>query len=194
MSAPHPLNQAVLAQALHDLRNGQLRRCKAMGFGDAELDALKHPALVSVLINASVSWCSVSINRDVLRRLLSQMTDMEQDIVAVDRMLRLGASSEMVSCFYGLKHQEVALRRDIIGLPKRKGRYSVLDEAQDAALWRGWKTGLKDRGLTLSDDRPMLALALDLAEAMSLPACVVWAAIQAWIDEARTQEHNPERI
>jgi len=31
MSAPHPLNQAVIAQALHDLRNGQLRRCKAMG-------------------------------------------------------------------------------------------------------------------------------------------------------------------
>ena len=25
----HPLNQAVIAQALHDLRNGQLRRCKA---------------------------------------------------------------------------------------------------------------------------------------------------------------------
>jgi hypothetical protein len=45
MSAPHPLNQAVIAQALHDLRNGQLRRCKAMGFGEEELDALKHPAL-----------------------------------------------------------------------------------------------------------------------------------------------------
>jgi hypothetical protein len=43
MSAPHPLNQAVIAQALHDLRNGQLRRCKAMGFGEEELDALKHP-------------------------------------------------------------------------------------------------------------------------------------------------------
>lgn len=26
MSAPHPLNQAVIAQALYDLRNGQLRR------------------------------------------------------------------------------------------------------------------------------------------------------------------------
>jgi len=43
MSAPHPLNQAVIAQALYDLRNGQLRRCKAMGFSEAELDALKHP-------------------------------------------------------------------------------------------------------------------------------------------------------
>ena len=60
MSAPHPLNQAVIAQALHDLRNGQLRRCKAMGFGEEELDALKHPELVSMLVNATVSWCSVS--------------------------------------------------------------------------------------------------------------------------------------
>ncbi|MBN0741681.1 DUF2857 family protein, partial [Pseudomonas aeruginosa] len=54
MSAPNPLNQAVIAQALYDLRNGQLRRCKAMGFGEEELDALKHPALISVLANASV--------------------------------------------------------------------------------------------------------------------------------------------
>jgi len=123
MSAPHPLNQAVIAQALHDLRNGQLRRCKAMGFGEEELDALKHPELVSMLVNATVSWCSVSVNREVLKRLLSQVHDVEREIATVDRMLRLGASTEMVSRFYGLTHQEVALRRDILGLPKRKGRH-----------------------------------------------------------------------
>ncbi len=55
MSNPHPLNQAVIAQALHDLRNGQLRRAKSMGFEDADLDALKHPAMASVLANARVS-------------------------------------------------------------------------------------------------------------------------------------------
>ena len=102
MSAPHPLNQAVIAQALHDLRNGQLRRCKAMGFGEEELDALKHPELVSMLVNATVSWCSVSVNREVLKRLLSQVHDVEREIATVDRMLRLGASTEMVSKFYGL--------------------------------------------------------------------------------------------
>lgn len=90
MSAPNPLNQAVIAQALYDLRNGQLRRCKAMGFGEEELDALKHPALISVLANASVSWCSVSVNREVLRRLLKQAQDVEKEIATVDRMLRLG--------------------------------------------------------------------------------------------------------
>ena len=56
MSGPHPLNQAVIAQALHDLRNGQLRRAKSMGFDDKDLDALKHPAMASVLANANVLY------------------------------------------------------------------------------------------------------------------------------------------
>lgn len=183
MTAPHPLNQAVIAQALHDLRNGQLRRCRAMGFGERDLDALKHPALVSLLVNATVSWCSVHVNRDVLQRLLRQVEDVAKEIEMVDRMLRLGASTEMVSQFYGLTHQEVALRRDVLGLPKRKGRHPVLSEAQDAALWEHWNPELKKRGIAPSDDMAMLVLTLDLAEAMTLPATVVWTAIHQWIEE-----------
>ncbi|KVS36288.1 coproporphyrinogen III oxidase [Burkholderia vietnamiensis] len=183
MPAPHPLNQAVIAQALHDLRNGQLRRCKAMGFGEEELDALKHPALVSVLANATVSWCSVSINREVLKRLLSQVHDVEKEIATVDRMLRLGASTDMVSHFFGLTHQEVALRRDILGLPKRKGRHPVLDEAQDATLWQRWAAARKERGVAPDDETAMLTLTMDLAESMALPMSVVWAAIRTWVDQ-----------
>jgi len=183
MSAPHPLNQAVIAQALHDLRNGQLRRCKAMGFGDQELDALKYPALVSVLINASVPWCSVTVNRDVLQRLLRQIADVEKEIAAVDRMLRLSASTEMVSKFYGLTHQEVALRRDILGLPKRKGRYPDLSESQDTELWRRWSAEFKQRGLTLDDPIALLDLTLDLAEELDLPASTLWSTLHTWIDQ-----------
>lgn len=183
MSAPHPLNQAVIAQALHDLRNGQLRRCKAMGFGERELDALKHPALVSVLINATVSWCSVRVNRDVLQRLLRQVEDVEKEIATVDRMLRLGASTEMVGKFYGLTHQEVALRRDILGLPKRKGRHPVLTEAQETGLWERWKPAIEQRGIALDDDMAMLELTLDLAEDLAIPASVIWATTRSWIDQ-----------
>ena len=183
MSAPHPLNQAVIAQALHDLRNGQLRRCKAMGFGEEELDALKHPELVSMLVNAAVSWCSVSVNRDVLKRLLSQVHDVEREIATVDRMLRLGASTEMVSRFYGLTHQEIALRRDILGLAKRKVRHPVLDEAQDTALWKHWKAGVAEHSIALDDEVAMLSLTMDLAETLSLPMSVIWAAIRNWIDQ-----------
>ncbi|QNM96759.1 DUF2857 domain-containing protein [Chitinimonas koreensis] len=183
MSAPHPLNQAVVAQALHDLRNGQLRRCLAMGFSERELDALKHPALVSVLLNATVAWCSVQVNREVVQRLLHQVSDVEREIATIDRMLRLGASTEMVSQFYGLTHQEVALRRDVLGLPKRKGRHPVLNEAQDTALWERWHTEVKQRGIALNDETAMLELTLVLAEGMALPASVVWSAIHQWIAE-----------
>jgi len=119
----------------------------------------------------------------VLKRLLSQVHDVEREIATVDRMLRLGASTEMVSKFYGLTHQEVALRRDILGLPKRKGRHPVLDEAQDVALWERWKAGVAERHIALTDDMAMLALTMDLAEALSLPMSVVWAAIRNWIDQ-----------
>jgi hypothetical protein len=183
MSAPHPLNQAVIAQALHDLRNGQLRRCKAMGFGEQELDALKHPALVSVLAYSKVSWCSVKVNRDVLLRLLRQGRDVEKEIETVDRMLRLGASTEMLSQFYGLTHQEVALRRDILGLPKRKGRYPVLTEAQDTTLWERWQRCVKTQRIALDDDMAMLQLTMDLAEELSLPVSVIWAAIHDWTQQ-----------
>ena len=183
MSTAHPLNQAVIAQALYDLRNGQLRRCKLMGFGEAELDALKHPALISVLANANVSWCSVTVNREVLRRLLQQAQDVEKEIATVDRMLRLGASTEMVSKFYGLTHQEVALRREILGLPKRKGRHPVLDEEQDTELWRQWKAVTNSRTVDLEDETSILDAAMDLAEGMSLPLSVGWASTKGWVDQ-----------
>ncbi len=180
---PHPLNQAVVAQALHDLRNGQLRRCKTMGFSDSELDALKQPALVSLLINATVPWFSVKVNREVVQQLLRQVENTDKDIATVDRMLRLGASTEMVSKFYGLTHEEVALRRDFLGLPKRKGRYPVLSEEQDADLWERWKSAIEEREIAFDDDIAMLDLALDLADERSLPASVVWATIHSWIDQ-----------
>lgn len=183
MSSPHPLNQAVIAQALHDLRNGQLRRCQAMGFNANALEALKHPALVSVLANAKVAWCSVKVNRDVLQRLLDQVRNVEKEVETIDRMLRLCASTEMVSEFHGLTHQEVALRRQVLGLPQRKGRWPGLSEAQDAALWEHWHACVKARGIDLQDDAAMLALGMDLAEERTLPLAVVWSAIRNWIDQ-----------
>jgi len=180
MSILHPLNQAVIAQALLDLRNGQLHHCRAMGFDEQALDALKNPALLSVLTNARVSWCEVSINQDLLGRLLQQAHTEQQEIAIVDRMLQLGASTEMLSQFYGLTHQEVALRREVLGLPKRKGRHPVLDEQQDIELWHQWKTLTDEHAIDLTDEAAMLPAAMDLAENMKLPLAVVWASIKSW--------------
>ena len=62
--APHPLNQAVIAQALHD-RN-ELKTATLQGHGlrrGRTGCAQSVPNSVSMLVNATVScWCSVSVN------------------------------------------------------------------------------------------------------------------------------------
>ncbi len=186
MSSLRPLNLAVIAEALDDLRNGQLRRCEAMGFSAADLEALKHPNLVSVLINAQVSWCSVSVNSAVLQRLLAQADHIDKEIHTIDRMLRLGASTEMVSEFFGLAHQEIALRRQVLKMPQRLGRWPVLSEQQDTTLWERWHAEVRARGIELRDDAAMLAVGMDLAEELSLPLALVWGAIVAWIEQGLT--------
>ena len=183
MASPQPLNQAVIAQALHDLRNGQLRRCLSMGFSAHALEALKQPTLVSVLVNARVAWCSVKVNPEVLQRLLEQVCEVQKEIETIDRMLRLGASTEMVSEFFALTHQEVALRRQMLGLPNRKGRWPVLNEAQDASLWEQWRAERETRRISLEDDAAMLRLGMDLAETHSVPLSVVWGSIRSWIEQ-----------
>ena len=186
MSSPHPLNQAVIAQALHDLRNGNLRRCQCLGFTANALEALKQPALVSMLVNAKVPWCSVRINRDVLQRLLEHGQDLDSEIKAIDRMLQLGASTDMVSEFHGLTHQEVALRREMLNMPQRKGRWPVLTEEQETGLWKQWHDQVSSLRLAPHADAAMLEVAMSLAETTGTPLSVVWSAIGDWIAQGMT--------
>jgi hypothetical protein len=182
MPEPHPLNQAVIAQALHDLRNGQLRRARAMGFDEADLEMLKRPAAVSILANATVSWCSVTINRDALHCLFERVSEVSREIDEIDRLLRLGASTEIIHEFYGLTHQEIALRRMVIGLPRRKGRHRALSDEESAELWRRCAETVEEAGIDPLDKKAMLRMAADMAEQMALPIAVIWSALSGWID------------
>lgn len=187
MSVPHPLHQAVLAQVLNDLRSGQLRRCQSMGFSPKSLAAMKRQELVSVLLNAKIRWCTITVNDELVQRLLKQIPNIEQEIAAIDRMLRLGASTEMVSEFHGLNHQEVALRRLVLGLPQRKGRWPVLTESEDANLWKAWQAAVAARG-GATDDASMLTVCMELAELRSVPLAVVWSMVRNWLNPGPTQE------
>lgn len=186
MSSPHPLNQAVVAQILHDMSNGQLRRCVSMGLSPPVLEALKDPTLVSILINASVHWCQVKVNLGVVEGYLEQVQKTRRETRAIDRMLMLGANTEMMAEFHGLTHQDVAVRRQMLGMPQRKGRWPVLSEEQETALWKLWSSGVKARGLAHELDTAMLGLAMELADAQQLPLSVVWSAIQHWIEQQLT--------
>ncbi|AZF53218.1 hypothetical protein C4J85_2733 [Pseudomonas sp. R4-34-07] len=183
MDTPHTLNQAVIAQVLQDLRNGQLRRCLAIGFSEQQLAALKRPELLSVLANAQVGWCTVKVNAAMVQRILTQAIAVTEEVAAIDRLLRAGASTEMMSQYHGLTHQEVAARRNVLGLSKRKGRHPALDEAQDTELFKRWKPLRDQRKVAVDDEAAMLQLALEVAEDLALPLSVVWATIQGWVEQ-----------
>jgi hypothetical protein len=155
----------------------------AMGFSASALEALKRPFVVSVLANAKVAWCSVTINSDVLQRLVEQERVVVTEVATIDRMLRLGARTAMVTDFFGLTHQEVALRRRMLNLPVRKSRLPDLTEGQESTLWEYWRARVKAQGIRLHDDTAMLNVAMDFAEAHCLPLSIVWNAIREWINQ-----------
>ena len=186
MSAPHPMNQAVISQALYDLRNGQLHHCLEMGFGEQELEILKQPALLALLSTAQVPWCTVTVDRDLLWRLVSQLRQIEREIDLIDRLLRLGAGAEMICKRFGLSHQELALRREILGLPQRRGRHPTLDEAEETELWRRWKDTVIEGGIALDDETALLELAMRLAEEEDVSLATIRSAMQTWIEKGLT--------
>lgn len=180
---PQPLNQAVMTQTLHDFHCGNLRRCLSIGFSETDLAALKDDDVVGTLINSVFPWCCVRLDREVFQRLLRRGQDLGKEAESIERMLRLGASTEMMSEFHGLPHQEVALRRKVLSLPQRRGRWRVLTEEQDAALWKRWSPTIKARGIDPRNDAEMLALGMELAQEQSIPLSVVWSATRSWIEQ-----------
>jgi hypothetical protein len=188
MTMPHPLNQAVLVQALHDLRNGQSYRCLAMGFRERGLEMLKQPDLIALLMNARVPWCRVTVDQEMMDRLAVQAREVGREVGIVDRMLLLGASSEMVCKQHGLTHHEVALRRDVLGLTRRKGRYPTFGAAQEEALWQAWKAARAERGLALDEEKARLEWAMELAESLDAPLATLWAVLQRWLAQEFVEE------
>ena len=178
MPIPHPLNQAMIAQALHNMQNGEFRRCKAMGFSTSIMAALKQPEKVSLLVHAQVCWCTVTVNQELVDRLLLQTDESALKTASVDRMLRLGASVEMIRSASGLTLQEIRIRRDTLGMPARKGRYPELNAEQTAELRRCWRTQLQLCDIEFDDKHSVLIASLDIAERLGVPASVVWRTVE----------------
>jgi hypothetical protein len=106
-----------------------------------------------------------------------------REVEEIDRLLRLGASTDIIGEFYGLTHQEIALRRTVIGLPKRKGRYRVLSDDESADLWHRCSATVQRENIDPQDKKAMLRMATDMAEQMELPISVIWSTISTWVEE-----------
>lgn len=179
----HPLNLAVAFQILNDIRNGQLRSCLAMGFAEQDLKDLIEPQCMSVLVNAPVPWFRVVVDGLVVQRLLAQAKDNEEDLLIM-QALRNGASSPLIHDLFGLSAKEVAVRRAMLGLPNRKGRWPAVNQEQERALWDRWVSLTKKTPTDPRDSRALLIVAIKMTQSVPpLNLTMVWNMIQSWAEQ-----------
>jgi len=165
------LNSAMLNQVLHELRQGHLQRCRALGLGEEELEILQglSPMTLSRLANATVPWVEIKVDIAVMHRLIEQADRDEQNERLINRALKLGASSLIMNRCFGLDHSETALRRRLLKIPVPRGRPQNLTEAQEHALWRRWQQ-LRERDV--NDDT--LDTLMMIAEEQDVSLTMVW--------------------
>jgi hypothetical protein len=179
----HPLNLAVALQILDDIRRGQLRSCLEMGFAEHHLRELIEPQCMSLLVNASVPWVKVVVDSPVVQRLLAQAKQNEEDQLIMEAV-KLGASSLLIHDLFGLTAKEVALRRSILGIPNRKGRWPALTQEQEQALWQHWVQIGKGTSTDPRDARALLQVAIRLTQLMpEVNLTMIWNTLQSWIQQ-----------
>ncbi|MBC3248608.1 DUF2857 domain-containing protein [Pseudomonas fluorescens] len=199
-----PINEAILSQVLHYMRNGQLRRCIEMGLEPEILAQLQQPSALSLLLNTPVSWCSVTIDGDIIKKLLTGAQRSDEEVRMIERALRLGATTQMLQQFFGLSPQDVALQRLVIGVTARRGRWREFSEEMDAQLWYRWTHLMKEHQVELDDSLALLDVAMLVAEELNAPQgadsaegtenlslAIIWHRVQSWIREGLYPPSHP---
>ncbi|MFJ5299245.1 STY4526/YPO1902 family pathogenicity island replication protein [Pseudomonas sp. NPDC088368] len=190
----NPLNAAIIDQVLHQLRNGEVRRCFEMGLDPEILNLLQIPGSASVLINASVTWCHVAVDQEMVKRLLSNKERSDEEARIVQRALRLGATTPMLQEFFGMSPQEVSMQRIMAGVPGKPGRNRDLPD--DTPLWHRFVKLMEENGANHLDANALLDVAMLLTEEINAPLDadtpaagdrislgLVWSKIQQWLNE-----------
>lgn len=195
MSKKHnPLNEAIVAQILHHIRNGEVRRCLEMGLDSEILVLLQHPSALSVLLNSPVIWSQVQVDREMVKRLIATKERSDVELRLVQRALRLGATTPMLQEFFGMSPQEVSLQRVLVGVPGKPGRFRDLQD--DTPLWHRFVHLMDEHGADHQDSAALLDVAMLLAEELNDPLDsdlpdnpdrvtlgLIWHKIQQWIGE-----------
>ena len=143
------LNYAVLTDALHALKDGNIRYCESLGFTFDEMNALNQLSLDELFIisRESAQFLAVTVHHDALHLLLAKSREEVLQQQRINHAIRLGGSIALLNKYFGLTSNEVCLRRRLLGVRVPYGRTPEPDEETDAAIWRqwhnaGWPTGI----------------------------------------------------
>ncbi|MEZ2743761.1 DUF2857 domain-containing protein [Halopseudomonas bauzanensis] len=171
---------AILRQAITYVREGNMRRARALGFNDDELRELRRLSATDIdaLATSNPVVCRLSVDHDLLagvfRRLSSDM-DREKTI---DRCLELGASVLMMSSFFGLTGNDCSTRRALLGLESRQGRVAMPPESEEHDAFRRWQD--ISAATTAPDAVDDIQGMIVLCEETSIPLGVVWQLVKNW--------------
>lgn len=189
------LNYAVLTDALHALKEGNIRHCESLGFTYNELEAINNLSVdeLFILSRASAQFLNVTIHHEVLRQLLAQTRQEIQLQQRINRAIALGGSIELLGDFFGLPSGEISARRRFIGISISQGRTRIPDEDMDARIWRQWKPRRPDNLLSMD----ALDVMMDITESLSgevdgesLSLTVVWNRITLCEKETQGASYN----
>jgi len=188
----HSLNLAVAFQVLDNIKNGLQRSCLAMGFEEKDLQILIDPESIGALVDLPVLRYRVVLDGTVVHRLSARARDKDEEDM-IRRAIVLGASTPMITKLFGLQAKEIAVWRDILGVPYRRGRWPKAAPEYDAILWEHWVRLTKEQDINLRKVRSFLAIAMQMTEcepALNLP--MVWGIIKCWITQG--QVDSPEDL
>ncbi|MFE8114774.1 DUF2857 domain-containing protein [Brenneria goodwinii] len=159
------LNYAVLTDALHALKDGNIRHCEALGFTFDEMNALNQLSLdeLFILSRASAQFMAVSVRHDALRQLLALSRQEVQRQQQINRAIQLGGSIALLNRYFGLTSNEICVRRRLLGVAIPQGRTPIPDEQTDAEIWRQWQ---KRRVKNLESPEALTAM-MQVTEALS---------------------------
>lgn len=135
------LNYAVLTDALHALKDGNIRYCESLGFTFDEMNALNQLSLDELFIisRESAQFLAVTVHHDALHLLLAKSREEVLQQQRINHAIRLGGSIALLNKYFGLTSNEVCLRRRLLGVRVPYGRTPEPDEETDAAIWRQWQ-------------------------------------------------------
>lgn len=159
------LNYAVLTEALHALKEGNIRHCESLGFTYNELEAINALSMdeLFILSRASASFLHVTIQHEVLRQLLAQTRQEIELQQRINRAIALGGSIDLLSQFFGLSSGEISARRRFMGITVSQGRTRIPDEETDARIWREWQQRCPENLLSMD----ALDAMMDITEVLS---------------------------
>lgn len=174
------LNRALFKQALNLIRDGDMRRARALGFRDDELQRLSRlrGSEIESLINEFPAVARFELDHDTLKAALRRVDRDQNREALIDHCIRHGASVQMLAAFFGLTPNDCSARRALLGVPSRQGRLPMPEEKIEHEAYHRWQTISDDPSSpsAAEDIRGMLVL----AEETKLPLAVIWTLIKQW--------------